>query len=120
MLFVWLALQVFGKMIGGNADEQIRRASKLGLLAYATAAVVVLVAGLFLPYGLLSLPATAGLFAVLGGLSPLIWMMQWFQAKSFVKLAKEPLEIHRKWGWLAAAAVVVFVYAVVLGRTLYS
>lgn len=119
MFFVWLALREFGKMVGGEADEQIRRANKLSLLSYATAFVVILGACLVCPPGLLSLPATAGLLAVIGALSPLLWMMQWFQAKSFVKLAKPPLEIHRKWQWLTAALIVVFTYVFVLGRTLY-
>lgn len=119
MFFVWLALREFGKMVGGDADEQIRRANRLSLLSYATAFVVILLACLFSPPGLLSLPATAGLLAVTGALSPLLWMMQWFRAKSFVKLVKPPLEIHRKWQWLIAAPIIVFIYVFVLGRTLY-
>jgi hypothetical protein len=119
MFFIWLSLKEFGKMVGGDADEQVRRANKLSLLSYITAFVVVLIAGVFSPPGFLSLPVTAGLLAVIGGLSPLLWMMQWFRAKSFIKLIKQPLEIHRKWQWLAVAAVVVFIYIFVLGRTLY-
>ena len=119
MFFVRLALQEFGKMIGGDADEQIRRANKLCILSYITSFVVVLIAGFFCPYGLLSLPVTAGLFAVLGALSPLLWMMRWFRTKNFVKLVKEPLEIHRKWQWLVASIIVVFTYVFILGRTLY-
>jgi hypothetical protein len=119
LLFIWLGLRQFGRMVGGDASEQIGRANKLSLLSYATAAVVVLLAGVFFPYGLLSLPVTAGFLAVVGGLSPLAWMMQWFRARSFAKVDKAPLEIHRSWLWIAVAAVVVFLYAFVLGRTLY-
>ncbi|MEA3440664.1 MAG: hypothetical protein U9R58_10310 [Chloroflexota bacterium] len=119
VLFVRLGLQEFGKMIGGDGNEQIRRGNKLCILSYITSFVVVLMAGFFCPYGLLSLPVTAGLFAVIGALSPLLWMMRWFQTESFVKLVKEPLEIHRKWQWLVASAIVVFTYVFILGRTLY-
>jgi hypothetical protein len=119
MLFVRLALQEFGKMIGGEGDEQIQRANKLFIVSYITSFVVVLLAGFFCPYGLLSLPVTAGLFAVLGALSPLLWMMRWFRRESFVKLVKEPLEIQRKWQWLVSAVIVVFAYVVILGRTIY-
>ena len=119
IVFVRLALQELGKMIGGDADEQIRRANRLCILSYITSFVVVLMAGFFCPYGPLSLPVTAGLFAVLGALSPLLWMMRWFRTERFVKLAKEPLEIQRKWQWLVAALIVVFTYVFVLGRTLY-
>jgi hypothetical protein len=119
IVFIRLALQEFGKMLGGDADEQIRRANKLFILSYLTSFVVVLIAGFFCPYGLLSLPVTAGVFAVIGALSPLLWMMRWFRLDTFMKLTKEPLEIHRKWQWLVASVIVVFTYAFILGRTLY-
>jgi hypothetical protein len=119
IVFVRLALQEFGKMVGGDADEQIQRANRLWILSYITSFMVVLMAGFFCPYGPLSLPVTAGLFAVIGALSPLLWMTRWFRTKNFVKLVKEPLEIRRKWQWLLMAFVVVFVYVFILGRTLY-
>jgi hypothetical protein len=119
MLFVRLGLQELGKIVGGDADEQIHRANKLCILSYITSFVVVLVAGFFCPYGFLSLPVTAGLFAALGALSPFLWMMRWFRTDNFVKLVNEPLEIHRKWQWIAAAITVVFTYVYILGRTLY-
>ena len=119
VFFVRLGLQEFGKIAGGDADEQIRRANKLCILSYVTSFVVILMAGFFCPYGLLSLPVTAGLFAVAGALSPFLWMMRWFRTKGFAKLDKEPLEIHRKWLWLVAAVIVVFTYVFILGRTLY-
>jgi hypothetical protein len=119
MAFVRLALQEFGKMIGGDADGQIRRANRLCTLSYITSFVVVLIAGFFCPHGLLSLPVTAGLMAVLGALSPLLWMMRWFQTERFVKLVKGPLEINRKRQWLVASPIVVFAYVFILGRTLY-
>jgi len=119
MFFIRLALQEFGKLVGGDPDEQIHRTNKLWILSYITSFVVVLLAGFFCPYGLLSLPVTAGIFAVLGSLSPLLWMMRWFRTKNFIKLVKEPLEIHRKLQWLVAALIVVFTYVFILGRTLY-
>jgi hypothetical protein len=119
IVFLWLAFQELGKMIGGDADEQIHRANKLCTLSYITSFAVVLMAGFFCPYGLLSLPVTAGAFATLGALSPLLWMMRWFRTKNFVKPVKEPLEIHRKWQWLIASVIVVFTYVFILGRTLY-
>jgi hypothetical protein len=119
MIFVRLAFQEFSRMIGGAANEQILRAKKICTLSYTTSSVVVLIAGFFCPYGLLGLPATAGLTAVLGSLSPLIWMMRWFQKSKFAKLASEPLEIHRKWQWIVVSAIAVFAYVFILGRTLY-
>ena len=119
ILFVRLGLKEFGKIVGGNADEQIRRANKLCILSYITSFFVVLIAGLFCPYGFLSLPVTAGLFAVTGALSPFLWMMRWFRTDKFEKLVNEPLEIHRKWQWIVTAIIVVFAYVYILGQTLY-
>jgi hypothetical protein len=120
MFFVWLALKELGKIIGGiDFREQISRATKLGILAYLTIFLVILTAGLFNPYGITGEPAMAALFAALGGLSPLLWMMQWFRANSFAKLPNDPLVVQRQWPWIGAAAITYFIYAFVLGRTLY-
>ena len=119
LFFVWFALKELGKIIGGEADEQIGRAVKLGMISYFTAVLVTLLAGFLHPYGMTSLPVIAGLLAVAGGLSPLLWMMQWFRAASFAKLPGLPLEIHRKLSWIIVAAVIIFVYVAVLGRTIY-
>ena len=119
MFFIWLALREFGKRVGGEPTEQIQRANKISLLSYFTALGVVVIAGFFSPPGFLSLPVTAGIFAVLGGLSPLVWMMQWFRASYFTKTVRPPLEIHRMWLWIGAALIVLFLYFFVLGRTLY-
>lgn len=116
---VWWALQVFGRRVGGRPKEQIRRANKMSLISYFSALGVILLAGLFNPLGMLSLPVMAGLLAVLGGLSPLLWMMHWFQAGIFPKQEGPPLEIHRRWGWVAVSLAVVLLYAVFLGRAVY-
>jgi hypothetical protein len=119
LVFIGLGLKEFGMMIGGTADEQIRRGNHLCILSYVVSLMIVLIAGLFCPDGLLSLPVTAGLLAVMGALWPFLCMMRWFRSNRSQKLVKEPLAIHRKWQWLAAATVVVFTYAYILGRTLY-
>jgi hypothetical protein len=119
IVFIRLGLNEFCKVIGGEGDEQIQRANKLSFLPYFSSISVILLAGFFCPYGLLSFHVTASLFGVIGALSPFLWMMRWFRTAKFVKLVKEPFEIHRKWHWLVAAVIVVFIYACMLGRTLY-
>jgi hypothetical protein len=116
---IWLALQAFGQRIGGEEPERTRRANKLCFLSYGTSVGVVLIAGLFNPYGLFGLPATAGLMAASCTQLPLLGMTRWSRAERFLKRETEPLEIRRRWSWVATAAVVVVLYAFVLGRTLY-
>jgi hypothetical protein len=119
VFFVRQGLKEFGKIVGGNEDEQIRRANMLFILSYFTSFVVVLIAGFFCPYGLLSLPVTAGLFAVAGALSPFLWMIRWFRTGHFAKPVNEPLEIHRRWQWIVTGTISAFAYVYILGQTLY-
>ncbi len=116
---VWFSLHEFGKIIGGTDEKmQIRRATRLGLLSYITVFVVILLAGLFNSHGITGLPAVAALLLALGGMSPLLWMMQWFQAKMFKKIPNEPLVINRRWNWVIAAIIITIVYSFILGRGL--
>jgi hypothetical protein len=119
IILLRLSLKEFGGKLGGDPEEQIQRANKIFVISYVTSFLVVLGAGFFCPYGLVSLPVTAGLAAVLGALSPLVWMVRWFRTEHFEKPARDALEIHRKWGWLVAALIVVFGYIYILGQTLY-
>ena len=119
IFFVWLALRELGKIIGGAAQEQIGRAARLGLWAYLASALTIIAAGIFNPYGILGLPAVAGISAALGALSPLLWMMQWLRAGQFVKPAGPPLEIQRNWRLVAFAGLTLFLYAFILGRSVY-
>lgn len=117
--FVWFALKALGKIIGGSDDEQISRAVKLGIFSYIGIVFVVLLAGIFNPYGFNSSPVIGGLMAAVFGMSPLLWMMQWFQAKSFIKEPNAPLQINFSWPWVITAVFIIFLYAYVLGSTLY-
>jgi hypothetical protein len=117
---IWLSLHELGKIIGGDEfNDQIGRAVKIGILAYITVFGVIFSAGVFNPYGLGGLPAVAGIFLALGGMSPLLWMTQWFRAESFLKISGAPLEINRQWIWFAAGAAVVFFYVFILGKSWY-
>lgn len=119
IFLIWFALGELGKIIGGTPDERIGRAVRLGLVSYITVVLVAVSAGLLNPYGLTGDPTIGALAAAVFGMSPLLWMMQWFRADSFAKLPGRPLEVHRRWTWVAAAVLVTSVYVFVLGPTLY-
>lgn len=114
-----LSLRVFGTRVGGTTDEQIGRASRLAIWSYIGFLLPVILAALFNPDGLGGLPAVAGLAAVIFGQSPLLWMMQWFRAKTFPKLPGDPLQIRPSWALIAAAILVVVLYGIILGRGIY-
>lgn len=119
IIFIRQGLNLFDRMVGGSAGEQLGRANKLFLVSYGTSVLVVMVAGFFCPFGWPSLPTTAGLFAAAGALSPFVFMIRWFRTDHFKKPEGAPLEIHRRWSWIGAALIVVFSYVYILGRTLY-
>jgi len=119
ILFIRLTLNEMGRVIGGESDDHLRQANRLFFVSYGTSFAVVLGAGAFCPYGFSSLPVTAGLAAVLGALSPLLWMFRWFRTEHVAKLETEPLIITRNWAWLGAGVIVVFMYVYVLGQTIY-
>ena len=84
-------------------------------MAYVTAVVVVASAASFNSEGLGGLPAIAGIIAVAGAMSPLVWMMQWFQAKIFAKLPGEPFVVERRLPIVGIAIVVAAFYVFIMG-----
>ncbi len=119
MAVVFLALRRFGRFIGGDpGGEQIRRARRLGWVSYGAAIVTTGVAAFMSPGGVTGLPAVAGMIAAVGALSPLVWMMEWFQADIFPKDAGTAFVIERRGRVIAGGLVAILVYGVVLGRGL--
>jgi hypothetical protein len=100
------------RYVGVPRDQQ-RRLRKLTVVPYFTAIVLASVAGLLNPLGMQllwqsALPATAG------GQSGLLWLQYYIPRGTEPKRA--PDRLARNYTWIAAAAVLAFVYVVVLGR----
>ncbi len=114
--FVRLALGEMGGRIGGEPGERETRAFRMALVSYVTSLVVVAAAGLTSSAGFTSAPSLAGIAAVAGGLSPLLWMMEWLRSDRIRKPPGEPLAVTRSCGWTAAGAAVALLYVLVLGR----
>ena len=76
IILLRLGLIEWGKVIGGEREEQLQRTNKIFIISYITSFVVILAAGLFCPWGFISLPVTAGLFAASGSLSPFLFMIR--------------------------------------------
>ena len=114
-----VALRLFGTRVGGTDDERISRAQKLAVWSYVGVVIPVVLASLFHPAGFTGLPAVAGMAAAVLGQSPLLWMMQWFRAKSFPKRNGVPLQIRPNGAIPAAAIIVAFLYGVGWGRGIF-
>lgn len=117
---VFLALKVWGTIVGGQEeDEQIGRSVKIGLVLYGTSLLVTTVSGLFNPYGFGSFPVVIGIIATAGSAFPLVWMMQWFRAKMFEKQTGAALIVQRDWTLVVVGLVCFVLYTAVLGSTIY-
>ena len=113
MAAVAWALIEFGRIVSEKGGKPIGGAQLMALNCYATAFVVMLLIGTAQPGGPFAFPGVAGLVGVLGGLSPLLWMMQWFRADMFRVRGSEPLQIDR-----SALSIVLAVAAVVFAMLL--
>ena len=100
------------RYVGIPRDQQ-RRLRKLTILPYFSAVVLASAAGLLNPFGMQlllqsALPATAG------GQSGLLWLQYYIPRATEPK--RGPDRLARNYLWIVLAAVLAFIYVVVLGR----
>jgi hypothetical protein len=113
MFAVAWTLKEFGRMLEPSETKPIRQSQNLAMTCYGTAFAVMFAVGLAQPNGPFGFPCIHSLMGVLGGLSPLLWMMQWFRADMFKLNGSRPLEIERSTGSLMLA-IALFIIAVIL------
>ncbi len=118
MFAVAWTLVELGRILDGAAPKPISRVQAVGMVSYLTSFAVMLLVGVAQPGGPFRFPAIMSLFAVLGGFSPLLWMMQWFRADMFKVCGTRPLDIDRSIGTavLAIALILIAIAATVLGQ----
>ncbi len=98
-----------------GTDPVIRsaRARRLCLLPYLAGSATMVVAGTLNPYGW-QVVLISAVAAGLGGTSLLAWYFG-IPRKPSVGTPADPLAIERSWAWIAAGAVVLTFFVVVLG-----
>ena len=97
----------------GVRREQQRRLRKLTILPYASAILLLSTAGLLNPLGMQMLWQSA-LAATAGGQSGLLWLQYYIPRGTVPK--GTPEQLSRNYAWVGVAAVLAFIYVVVLGR----
>lgn len=110
MLGVAWSLIELGRIITPDGGKPIARVQMMALVAYFTPFITMLIVGSTQPGGPFAFPGYVGLVAVLGGLSPLLWMMQWFRADMFKLRGVKELNIEG-----SKVAVVLAVAAIAIG-----
>jgi len=96
----------------GVPREQHRRLRKVTILPYFSAILLLSIAGLLNPLGIQllwqsALPATAG------GQSGLLWLQYYIPRETEPK--RTPEQLGRNYVWIGVAAVLAFLYVVILG-----
>lgn len=104
------SLVEFARLLDRDDEKPIGRAQIVAMVCYAASFVAVFILGLAQPGGPFSLPSIASMIGVLGGLSPLLWMMQWFRAEMFKLRGSRPLVIEPS-SWITALAVIAVLAA---------
>lgn len=114
LAMVRVALGEMGRLIGGGAPEQFRRAKKLALVPYFAGGITSVLAGLFNPVGMILVAISAGA-STFGGTSAFAWMMEVFPSGRFHKSPGPPLEIPRSLGWIFVGVLVFIPFVLWLG-----
>lgn len=105
-------------MGGETPAEQVGSVRSLFAVTYTLFVVTVGFAGALNSHGITALPSIAGVLAVAGATSPLLWMPQALQAKAFSKLPGPTLRVDRQPAAMVLAVVCLVVYLGVLGPTM--
>ncbi len=113
-LFVPLCLRESLPFLPKDPVARVKRARQLMLTPYLTAGILSCVAGALNPVGpvLILLSAAAASF---GGKSGLAWMWTLLRRPRILTSEVQMPEIHRNWGWMAAAIVLAGLFIAVLG-----
>lgn len=95
-----------------------RSALRLTLIPYLTGGILLCLAGLFNPEGMV-LVAISAAAASFGGTAFLAWLPVWLRWKPPAKDSGS-VTLERSWGWIAAGAVVAVLFVVLLGPSVRS
>lgn len=115
LLIVWLAARELRPLL--PAEDWIPAARRLSLIPYFAGGLLACIAGAFNPQGMI-LVAISAAAATFGGHSGLLWM-PFLQARHpgwFSGERGNAQPLGRSRGWLAAGAIVAFLFVFVLGR----
>jgi hypothetical protein len=113
-LFVVLSARELRPWLAMEEAERRRRTRKLTFLPYFTNGILLTVAGLFNPIGMM-LVAISAMAASFGGTSGLLWMGQLPASQQITSLPDNNV-IERSRAWLITALVVGCVFVFLLGR----
>lgn len=118
LFFVRVSLVELQPLLSPDQSERLRRARRLRLVPYFTHGILMTVAGLFNPVGMI-LVAISAMAASFGGCSGMLWMGMWLRGNLIRPSPEEGATIQRSWVWIATAIGVTIPFIFVLGRGIH-
>ena len=114
LVCVWIALWEMRPFLGAESLERLRRARRLNWIAYLTGGILMCIAGLFNPVGMI-LVAISAAAASFGGTSGLAWMGTLLRGPRIPSSTLQMPPLTRSWGWIIAGAVLAILFIAILG-----
>jgi hypothetical protein len=115
LYFVRISLVELQPLLSPNHGERLHRARRLLLIPYFTHGVLMTVAGLFNPVGMI-LVLISAMAASFGGCSGMLWMGMWLRGNMIRPPSHDGAPITRSLGWIALSIAVAVPFIFVLGR----
>jgi hypothetical protein len=118
LLVVWIVLRELQPMLSPDQAERLRRARRLLLIPYFTHGILLTVAGLLNPVGML-LVVISAMAASFGGCSAMLWMGSLLRGSMIPGPSREGPPVERSIPWIVVSAITAAMFVFVLGRGLH-
>lgn len=114
LVCVWIALLEMRPFLGVEWPERLRRARRLTWTPYLTGGILMCIAGLFNPVGMI-LVAISAAAASFGGTSGFAWMGMLLRGPRIPTSALQMPPLTRSWGWIISGGVLAVLFIAILG-----
>jgi hypothetical protein len=114
LVCVWIALFQMRPFLGAEWPERLRRARRFTWTPYLTGGILMCIAGLFNPVGMILIAISAAA-ASFGGTSGLAWMGMLLRGTRIPTSALQMPPLTRSWEWIISGGVLAVLFIVILG-----
>ncbi|MGH9865409.1 MAG: hypothetical protein ACRD4H_08370, partial [Candidatus Acidiferrales bacterium] len=114
LVCVWIALWEMRPFLGAEWPERLRRARRFNWVAYVTGGILMCIAGLLNPVGMI-LVAISAAAASFGGTSGLAWMGMLLRGPRIPSSTLQMPPLTRSWAWIISGGVLAILFIAILG-----
>jgi hypothetical protein len=116
LLAARISLLELRPLIGSNKEQRYRRAVRLSVIPYFAGGILMCIAGVLNPEGMILILISAAA-STFGGTSGLMWTTNWLNRGTVIPYGPpaEPLPIHTSWPLIVAACAIAIAFVRILG-----